>query len=136
MSLTEHQQGRKNWFLTMVKNIILGCFFIASCTNSSCLKNREFVLRFEKVFKGSEKSDAMHNANDNAVYKEDERLRDSIFSKICTSSTNITKALFLRKVSILNSTQEGIVYLYDSNKFFSFYKAQHSSIKINEGPGN
>jgi hypothetical protein len=75
--------------------------------------NSNVYLRFQKLFKANEKLLTISSSEDIAAYKGDEKLRDSIFSKICVASDSSKRLLFLRKIIILNGTQTGLVYIYD-----------------------
>jgi len=120
----------------MLKNIIITCLFITGCTSSDCLKNSNVHQRFQKLFKVNEKSLTTSSREDIAAYKGDEKLRDSIFSKICVASDSSQRLLFLRRVAILNGRQIGLIYLYNNNKLFYFYKIKDSSVIVSEGNNN
>lgn len=120
----------------MGKNIFIICLFITGCISKDCLMNSNIHLRFQKLFKANEKLLATSSSEDIAAYKADEKLRDSIFSKICVASDSSKRLLFLRKIVVLNGTQTGLVYIYDINKLFYFYKNKNSSVVVGEGTGN
>ena len=117
----------------MLKNIIVTFLFITGCTSRDCLKNSNVHLRFQKLFKVNEKLLTTSSREDIAAYIGDEKLRDSIFSKICVVSDSSQRLLFLRKVAILNDRQTGLIYIYNNNKLFYFYKIKDSSVTVGEG---
>jgi len=123
-------------FEIMVRKVFIVCLFITGCTSGDCLKNSNVHLRFQKLFKADDKLLTSSSREDIAAYKGDEKLRDSIFSKICVARDSAKKLIFLRKIAILNDLQTGLIYIYNYNKLFYFYKRKDSSIIVGEGTNN